>query len=59
MNNNRTRYLLVGLIGAFLGAIAALAFTKAVPKMMSEMMPMMMENLKACMEEGNCDPKEI
>ncbi|MFC1879630.1 hypothetical protein ACFLZW_06915 [Chloroflexota bacterium] len=48
-------YLLAGALGAFIGGIAVLVATRAIPKMMQGMMA----NMFARMGEAGCSPREI
>ena len=48
-------YVLAILLGAIGGGLVVAVATKAIPKMMSEMM----RNMMAQMGEGGCDPAEM
>ena len=58
--NSRNRgYVIAALLGAIGGGIIVALATRAIPKMMSQMMSGRMQNMMAQMEEGDCDPAEI
>ena len=63
MRNNHnptiTRYVLAGSLGALIGGLGVLIATRALPKMMSQMMDGMMAKMFAQMGESGCSPSEI
>jgi hypothetical protein len=54
-NDHPGNYLLAVILGAIIGGIAAVLITKAVPKIMRSMMPMMMAKMKECCADSGCD----
>jgi hypothetical protein len=52
-------YLLAGLLGAVAGGAVVIIATRAIPRMMSQMMRAMMQDRMAQMEEMGCEPSEI
>ena len=53
-------YLLTAFVGAIAGGLVVAFATRAIPKMMSQMMEGMMQNVMAQMGgEGACDPSEM
>ena len=59
MSNNRTNYLLAGIVGSIIGGIAVLAITNAIPKMMEEISATMMGKMMKRMQEEGCTPEEM
>jgi hypothetical protein len=54
-----SRNLLIFSIGAVFGGITVAVITKAVPRIMAEMMRGMMQNMIAGMPTEGCSPNEI
>ncbi len=52
-------YALAALAGAIGGGLLVAIATRAIPKMMSEMMSKRMETMMAQMKEGGCSPAEM
>lgn len=52
-------YVLAALLGAIGGGLVVLLATRAIPKMMSQMMSGQMRKMMAQMKEGGCDPAEM
>ena len=59
MNGVRRGQLVAALLGAVGGVLLAIVATKAIPRMMFQMMPRMMQNLMAQMGKGDCSPAEM
>jgi hypothetical protein len=55
ISSHRTGYVLAALLGGLVVAFA----TRAIPKMMSQMMSGVMQSMMAQMREGGCDPQEM
>jgi CheY-specific phosphatase CheX len=58
-SSNRTGYVLVALLGGIGGGLVVAFATRAIPKMMSQIMSGMMQSMMAQMREGGCDPQEM
>jgi hypothetical protein len=52
-------YLLAAALGAAGGGLITILATRAIPKIMSQMMSEMMQNMAACIDEGECSPAEM
>ncbi len=52
-------YVVAALLGAIGGGVLVTIATKAIPKMMSNMMAGMMQTRLAQMRESGCNPKEM
>jgi hypothetical protein len=60
MNNNpKAAYLLAAGIGAMLGGLAVLGATRAIPKLLEQMMASMMANMAGRVGVEGCDPGEM
>ena len=62
MNDSRapiSGYLLAAVLGATVGGIGVVIFTRAIPKMMSRMMSNMMGNMMTRMGGEGCNPEEM
>ena len=59
MNDPRKGYALALLLGAFGGGLFVAVMTKAIPRMMSQIMSGMMQNMMSHMGESGCNPSEI
>ena len=55
----RQRYILATFLGVVFGGLVVAIATKAIPKMMSQMMFGMMKNMMSQMGEAGCSPSEI
>ena len=55
----RKRYALADLLGAIGGGLVVALVTRAVPKMMSQMMAGIMQDMMSRMDEAGCDPMEM
>ncbi len=55
IDTNRRSYILAALAGAIGGGLIVAFATKAIPKMMSEIMRNMISNMR----DGGCDPAEM
>lgn len=53
------RYLIAAVLGALGGGLAVVVATKALPEMMSELGPKMMQKMMGQMGEDGCDPAEM
>ena len=53
------RYLSAAVLGALGGGLAVVVATKALPEMMSELGPKMMQKMMGQMGEDGCDPAEM
>ena len=58
-NSENLRYVIVALLGVLAGGFLVAIATRAVPRMMSEMMAGMMQNMMASAGEGGCEPADI
>ena len=52
-------YALAAFLGAIGGGLLVTCATKAIPRMMSQMMSDRMQNMMACMGEGGLNPPEM
>lgn len=52
-------YILAALLGVAAGGVGVALFTRAIPKIMSQMMPNMMQNMISQMGGEGCDPEEM
>ena len=52
-------YAVAALLGAIGGGLVVALATRAIPRMMSEMMTNMMQSRMAQMETGGCSPAEM
>ncbi len=52
-------YLLAAVLGALGGGLLVALTTRAIPMMMTAIMPTMMRSMMAQMQEMGCDPSEI
>lgn len=62
MNNTNScarGYLLAAALGAAAGGLITILATRAIPKILSQAMAGMMQNMAACMGEGECSPAEM
>ena len=62
MNESRTPvagYLIAAALGATAGGIGVVIFTRAIPKMMSRMMPIMMGNMMKQVGGEGCNPEDM
>ncbi len=53
------RYLIVAILAALGGGLAVVFATRALPEMMSELGPKMMQKMMGQMGEDGCDPAEM
>ncbi len=53
------KFVLTALLGAIGGGLLVTVATRAIPKMMSQMMSGQMRQMMARMKEGGCDPAEM
>jgi hypothetical protein len=53
------RCLIVAILGALGGGLAVVLATKALPEIMSELGPKMMQKMMGQMGEDGCDPAEM
>jgi glycerol uptake facilitator-like aquaporin len=58
-NSDSLRYVLAAILGAFAGGLLVAVLTRAVPRMMSDMMAVTMRNMMASAGEGTCDPIDM
>ena len=58
-NAQTRRTILAAVLGALGGGLVVVIATRAIPKIMSQMMPAMMRNMMAQMGEGGCSPAEM
>ena len=58
-NDQTRRTILAAVLGALGGGLVVVIATRAIPKIMSQMMPGMMRNMMAHMGEGGCSPAEM
>ena len=54
-NSDSTGYVLAAILGAIGGGLVVLMLTKAIPKMMSQMM----QNMMTRRRDGNIEPSEF
>ena len=59
VDSRKAGYVLAALLGAVAGGLVAIVGTRALPKMMSQIMSGMMQNMMTAMGEKGCDPSEI
>jgi len=59
VDSRKAGYVLAALLGAVAGGLVAILGTRALPKMMSQIMSGMMQNMMTAMGEEGCDPSEI
>ena len=52
-------YILAASLGAIGGGVLVAVATKAIPRMMTQIMSGMMRNMMAQMGDEGCDPREI
>ena len=52
-------YIIATILGAVGGGLIVVLATKAIPKIMSQMMAGMMQNMMARMKEEGCNPAEM
>ena len=52
-------YIIATILGAVGGGLIVVLATKAVPRIMSQMMADMMQNMMAQMQEEGCNPAEM
>jgi len=52
-------YVLAALLGALGGGLVVVLATKAIPRIMSQMVAGMTRNMMAQMGEGGCNPAEM
>ena len=52
-------YIIATVLGAVGGGLIVLLATRAIPKIMSQMMAGMMQNMMARMKEEGCNPAEM
>ncbi len=52
-------YIVAAALGALGGVLLATIATRAVPRIMSQMTSVMMQNMMAQMTESGCDPGEM
>ena len=58
-NAQTRRTVLAAVLGALGGGLVVVIATRAIPKIMSQMMPGMMRNMMAQMGERGCNPAEM
>ena len=58
-DSDRKKYLLAASLGALGGGVFVALATRAIPRMMSQMISGMMRNMMAQMGEAGCDPAEM
>ena len=59
LSDQRKNYAIAVLLGAKGGGLFITLATKAIPKIMTQMMSGMMQNMMSQMSEGGCDPSEM
>ena len=62
MNESKTPvvgYLIAAALGATVGGIGVAIFTRAIPKIMSRMIPVMMGNMMQQMGGEGCNPEDM
>jgi len=59
VDSRKAGYVLAALLGAVAGGLVAIVGTRALPKMMSQIMSGMMQNMMTAMGDKGCDPSEI
>jgi CheY-specific phosphatase CheX len=59
MSDQRKGFTVVFLLGAVGGGLLVALATRAIPKMMSQIMSGMMQNMISQMSESGCDPSEM
>jgi hypothetical protein len=52
-------YVLAALFGAVAGGISVLVLTRAIPNILSRIMPTMMQNMMTQMGVEGCDPEDM
>ena len=59
IDDHRKNYAITFLLGAFGGGLFVALATKAIPRIMSQMMSGMMQNMVNRMRDSGCDPSEM
>jgi hypothetical protein len=59
MSDQGKDYAVATLLGAIGGGLFVILATKAIPKMMTQMMSGVMQNMMSQMRESGCDPSEM
>ena len=57
--SDRSGYIVVALLGAAAGGLFVACVSHAIPRMMNRMMAGMMDNMRAQMSSGKCQPDEF
>ncbi len=57
--SNKSGYVVAALLGAAGGGLVVIIVTGAIPWLMKRMMQGMMENMRAQMSTGGCQPDEM